>query len=162
MTVFGELQAAQVDVSPELALVDPSLAACARATLPAPGDMLRWDELRADPDREQTVSVFAHHVSVMEAERAAALRRITELSEVEPPEPRSRYRREARRGSNDVERLRDPHRGSAVIRLAFLAESLSDSCRELREGRRPDSWPARPRANECGEARLAPRVGGPQ
>jgi len=92
MTVFGELQAAQVDVSPELALVDPSLAACARATLPAPGDMLRWDELRADPDREQTVSVFAHHVSVMEAERAAALRRITELSEVEPPEPRSRYR----------------------------------------------------------------------
>ena len=93
MTVFRESQAAPVEiVSPELALVDPSLAACARATLPEPSDMLRWDELRADPDREQTVSVLAHHVSVMEAETAAALRRITELSEVEPPEPQRRYR----------------------------------------------------------------------
>lgn len=42
--------------------------------------------------RGQTVFTLAHHVSVMEAETAAALRRITQLSEVEPPEPRPRYR----------------------------------------------------------------------
>ena len=93
MAVFGELQAPQIEiVSPELALVDPSLAACARATLPEPSDMLSKDDLRADPDREQTGFILAHHVSVMEGETAAALRRITELSEVEPPEPGRRYR----------------------------------------------------------------------
>ena len=59
---------------------------------PEPSDILSQDELGADPDREQTVFTLAHHVSVMEAETAAALRRITQLSEVEPPVPRRRYR----------------------------------------------------------------------
>ena len=93
MDVFGELQAPQIEiVSPELALVDPSLAARARATLPEPSDMLSGDDQGADPAREQTGFILAHHVSVLEGETAAALRRITELSEGEPPEPGRRYR----------------------------------------------------------------------
>ncbi len=93
MTVLGELHAPQIEiVSPELALVDPSLAACARATLPEPSDLLPGDELGADPDGAKSGFLLAQHVSLLEGERAAALRRITELSELEPPEPGRRYR----------------------------------------------------------------------
>ena len=64
-------------VSPELALVDPHLATDARAKLPDPGDTLA----RLDPNPFASVA----------EERAAALRRITQLADQEelPRRPRS-------------------------------------------------------------------------
>jgi hypothetical protein len=63
-------------VSPELALVDPHLAMDARAQLPDPGDTLA----RLEPNLVASVA----------EERAAALRRIIELSEPEELSARRR------------------------------------------------------------------------
>jgi len=66
-------------VSPELVLIDPRLAIDARARLVAPNDTLA----RLEPDLATSIA----------EERAAALRRITKLSEVEePPTRRRSYR----------------------------------------------------------------------
>ena len=68
---------AQVEIlSPELALVDPHLAMNARAKLPDSGDTLA--RLESDP------------VAPIAEERAAALRRIIELSEPEELSARRR------------------------------------------------------------------------
>ncbi len=66
-------------VSPELVLIDPRLAIEARAQLSDPDDTLG----RLEPDPATSIA----------EETAAALRRITELSEVEElPTRRRRYR----------------------------------------------------------------------
>ena len=66
-------------VSPELVLIDPRLAIDARARLSAPDDTLA----RLEPDLATSIA----------EKKAAALRRITELSEVEElPTRRRSYR----------------------------------------------------------------------
>lgn len=72
-------------VSPELVLIDPRLATSARAVLAEPGDTLaqlghQVPLKRASPSARNSA----------DKEVGAALRRITELSEVEPPKKQRR------------------------------------------------------------------------
>jgi len=77
-------------VSPELALVDPRLATAARALLFHPEDTFaRVGHLSRMSRAQASVPVSnAAQASSVEEEIGAALRRITELSEVEPPRRR--------------------------------------------------------------------------
>jgi hypothetical protein len=77
-------------VSPELVLVDPRLATDARGRLSHADDTVARLEQQSSRDSAEpplSVASFAPSSSADE-EVAAALRRITELSEVEPPERR--------------------------------------------------------------------------
>jgi len=74
-------------VSPELVLVDPRLATEARGRLSGPDDTRFEDEPSLDSAELPLPVVEAG--SSPDEEFAAALRRITELSEVEPTKKRS-------------------------------------------------------------------------
>ncbi len=79
-------------LSPELVLVDPRLSIAARNLLAEPGDTLARIGRRPTPGhgRELTSGTNAGPASSTEEDVGAALRRITELSEVVPPKPRRR------------------------------------------------------------------------
>jgi hypothetical protein len=78
-------------VSPELVLVDPRLATDARGLLSDPDDTVARLEQQSSLDSAQPPLPFENvdPGSSADEQVAAALRRITELSEVEPPRRRS-------------------------------------------------------------------------
>lgn len=71
-------------LSPELVLVDPRLAIDARGWLRDPDDVLSRHTRASHTENEQP--------PIADADVAAALHRITELADVEPPKRRRRYR----------------------------------------------------------------------
>ncbi len=79
-------------VSPELVLVDPRLATAARALLFHPGDTFARVGQMSRMSRAQASGPASNaaQASSVDEEIGAALRRITELSEVEPPRRRRR------------------------------------------------------------------------
>ena len=79
-------------LSPELALVDPRLSLHARTLLGEPGEAIAQIVRTATPPlgRELESGTNVDPASSAEEDVAAALRRITELSEVVPPKPRRR------------------------------------------------------------------------
>ena len=79
-------------LSPELALVDPRLSLHARTLLVDPGETLAQIVRTPTPPlgRELESGTNVDPASSEEEDVAAALRRITELSEVVPPKPRRR------------------------------------------------------------------------
>ena len=78
-------------VSPELVLVDPRLATDARGLLSHADDTVAQPERRSslDPAEPLPSVESVGPTSSADEEVAEALRRITELSEVEPPKGRS-------------------------------------------------------------------------
>jgi hypothetical protein len=87
------LRTAQLEiVSPELVLVDPRLAADTRGLLSDPDDTVARPAQQSSPDSaEPPLPVGSVDPgSSADEEVVAALRRITELSEVEPPPPKRR------------------------------------------------------------------------
>jgi hypothetical protein len=76
-------------VSPELVLVDPQLATDARGRLSGPDDTLLEDKSSLDSAEPPLPVESVEAGSSSDEEFAAALRRITELSEVEPTKRRS-------------------------------------------------------------------------
>ena len=79
-------------LSPELALVDSRLSLQARTLLGEPGEAIAQIARTATPPlgRELESGTNVDPASSAEEDVAAALRRITELSEVVPPKPRRR------------------------------------------------------------------------
>lgn len=79
-------------LSPELALVDPRLSLHARTLLGEPGEAIAQIARTPTPPlgRELESGTNVDPASSAEEDVAAALRRITELSEVVPPKPRRR------------------------------------------------------------------------
>lgn len=75
-------------LSPELVLVDPDVAAYARALL-ADRDESPTSSDEATPFPEATAELLLRR---MDEEAAAALQRIIDLSDVEPPAPPRRFR----------------------------------------------------------------------
>jgi hypothetical protein len=100
MAAIGDTLAAQPGiVSPELVLVDPRLAASARALLSDPDDTIARFEQQSSLEELPLPVLSVDPDSSVDEEVAAALRRITELSEVEPPERRGLFSRIRRRGT---------------------------------------------------------------
>jgi len=81
-------------VSPELVLVDPLLATSARSLLPNPEDTFARLEQRRQVDRVQPPLAVSNPDRPLTADEeiGAARRRITELSEVDPPKQRRKLR----------------------------------------------------------------------
>ena len=81
-------------ISPELVLVDPLLATRARALLPNPEDTFARLEQRRQVNRVQPPLAVSNPDRPLTADEeiGAARRRITELSEMDPPKQRRKLR----------------------------------------------------------------------